>query len=320
MSTRSSQQPLARRELDIWTRRKFLAAVGAFNITACTGVPSSGSPADTLPPEGVRIYSESVQVSLADDSGENFLTARLCQYPEADVAWLWIACLVEGEFYSWEDNSVRTKSAKSVTTGSDEAYYSAKLGSREMYFRRAGKLAAPQSCEMSFESTSRPEIAAKVNFDPVELFTGLIPGRAEVFGHASANVSVNGRSVSFSGFGQWHEQQQSDPRFVTPFVYASLWGDGAFATFVQSTDGSGGYIIEPAGVRGFKDARFTPRGASRSVVLTGLDEQTAAFDFSTRHSYNFPIYGKPWYGSFVTGMIGDVPVSGFINTWRYPLG
>lgn len=301
--------------IDGWRRRQVLAAFLAGSVAACTGLPRTSPAAQHLPLEGMPIYSESVQVSLADSEGKNFLSIRLCQYPEAGVAWLWAAIFIDGEFIRVADNAVPWKGIASVVPGAALASYTAQSASATLSFVREGTLSQPMLGRMKFVSRSNPATRVDVTFSPSELYEGLIPGRAEVFGRAAAELKIRGRALKLEGSGQWHEQQQSDPRFVIPFVYASLWGEGVFATFLQTPDTSGGYVISPGGVTGYVGAEFNGPQPVREAAMTAADGLISKFSFEERHHYTLDIYGKPWRGSFVHGKIEGVPVSGFLNSW-----
>ncbi len=301
--------------IHIWRRRQVLGALLAGSAAACAGLPRTKLAAQHLPLEGIPIYSESVQVSLADPAGKNFLSIRLCQYPDAGVAWLWAAILMDGEFIQVADNAVPWQGVASVLPGAAQASYTAQSATASLSFVREGTLSQPVLGRMKFVSNSNSATQVEVTFSPSELYEGLIPGRAEVFGRATAALSIRGRAVNLEGPGQWHEQQQREPRFVTPFVYASLWGEGVFATFLQTPGSSGGYVISPQGVAGYTGADFNGPQSVREVSMTAADGRISKFRFEERHHYTLDIYDKPWRGSFVHGEIEGVPVSGFLNSW-----
>lgn len=302
-------------EVRPWRRRQVLGALVAASATACAGLPRTKPVAQHLPLEGISIYSESVQVSLADPAGKNFLSIRLCQYPDAGVAWLWVAVLIDGEFIQIADNAVPWQGGASVLPGAAQASYAARSAAASISFVRDGAVNQPVQGRMKFVGNSSSAIQVEVTFSPSELYEGLIPGRAEVFGRATAALNIRGRVLNLEGPGQWHEQQQTAPRFVTPFVYASLWGEGVFATFLQTPDSSGGYVISPQGVTGYNGADFNRPQSVREVSMTAADGRISKFWFEERHHYTLDIYGKPWRGSFVHGKIEGVTVSGFLNSW-----
>ena len=274
------------------------------------------TPESYLPQEGKGTYSESVQVSLADPHGRNFLSIRLCQYPEEGVAWIWAALYLDGKLWKYQNNSVRWSGSASVKPEEQHAEYTATVGSTHIHYTRDGTNKAPERGKMVFSSEEGESISIEVEFSPAGQFVGLIPGRTEMFGAASATVLAGGKDASFSGPGQWHEQQQTDPRFTTPFVYASLWGDGTYSTLLQTPKGSGGYLIRDGGVDVFSDATFGAPADVRDVHLVGRDGPGAAFQLKEVKPYYLEIYGKRWRGAFVKADFLGAPVCGFANTWK----
>lgn len=303
------------------TRRDALGtATAGAAVTAAgglTGWPGAGA-ASSVQLEGRRTYSESVQVACGDPAGNRFVVLRLCQYPEAGVAWLWAAAVIDGRFALLVDNAAPWSGAPSVQEGAQAASYAASTGAARFSFSRSGPRDRPTAAQASFDGRHRGRrFAVSARFEPAAGFSGLLQGRSEQFGQVRAEVEMGGRSVVIEGPGQWHEQPQTDPRFVDPFVYASLWGQGTYSTLLQTEDGSGGYIIRPDGVRRFDRAAFAAPGRIRAVRASGPD---GAVDFVLHEvrSYGFGVYRQTWRGAFVRTRLGDTPLIGFANT--FPTG
>lgn len=293
------------------TRRRFILSSLVCSLASCTMTTGS-----YLPVEGERTYSESVQVSLADRSGRNFLSVRLCQYPDANIAWIWAAVLVDGKFWKYQNNAVYWPGSPSVSPEGRHAEYMAGTGATRIRYTREGSVQSPAHGKMVFTSPEEGGVSLEVAFDPAGQFSGLIPGRTEVFGAASATVRIGGQDFSFSGPGQWHEQQQTDPRFTTPFVYASLWGDAVYSTLLQTPEGSGGYLIRDGQVDVFSAAAFGPPAPVREIRLTGRAGPGADLQLEEVKSYDLDIYGRRWRGAFVKAEFQGAPVCGFANTWQ----
>lgn len=293
------------------SRREFVLASLATGLAGCTEIPPS-----TLPPEGTETYSESIEAGLADPSGKNFLTVRLCQFPEAGVAWIWAAVYLDGRFWKFEDNAVRWMGEPSVRPGAEYAEYAASVGTTQVSYSRTGTSETPMNGSVIFSSSENGGIEIEIVFNPSAQFVGLIPGRTEAFGEAVAKVRMGGQDLTFAGPGKWHEQQQSEARFTVPFVYASLWGDKVYSTLLQTPLGSGGYFIHNDTVTVFSDAQFTPPADLRQAHLTGRDGDDTELQLEEVHHYFLTIYGKPWRGSFVKTNILGMPVCGYTNNWR----
>jgi len=293
------------------TRRQVVAGVAAAaGLAGCASGDRAYRPA-----EGLMTYSESVHTGLADSEGRNFVSIRLCQYPDDQVAWIWMAALLDGEFWQFADNSIAWPGASSFDPDATHADYIADAGHTTVRFSRDGLVQHPQACGAEFASEKSGGASLEVSFNPASQFVGLIPGRAEVFGTASAKAVVRGREVNFAGPAQWHEQQQTDPRFVVPFVYASLWGEGTYSTLLETPQGSGGYIIHDNAVTPITRAEFSQPAASRQAGITTKDGATSDIQIEEMNHYFLDIYGKPWRGAFVKSRVMDVPVCGIANTW-----
>lgn len=295
------------------TRRGALAGAAA----GLVGLPAV---ADALHPlRGRKIYSESVQIACGDPSGRRFVVLRLCQYPEAGTAWLWAAALIDGRFALVVDNDAPWSGTPSVTDGAEAATYAAATGAARIAFSRTGLRDRPTTGHARFDGAhGRGRFSVEARFQPAAGFSGLLPGRSEQFGQVRAEVRLGGRTVMIEGPGQWHEQPQTDPRFVTPFVYASLWGADTFSTLLQSPDGSGGYVIRPGGVTRFDKAAFGPPGRARPVRASGPDGAAASLVLEEVRAYSFGIYAETWRGALVRTRLGDTPLIGFANT--FPTG
>jgi hypothetical protein len=294
------------------TRRDALLGAAA----GLAGWPAAAATSISL--EGRTLYSESVQIAGGDPSGRRFVVLRLCQYPEAGLAWLWAAALVDGRFALFVDNEAPWSGAPSVREGADKAVYAGTARGAKLAFERSGTRERPTAASARFEgSRGRGRFTVLARFEPATGFSGLLPGRSEQFGRVRAQLQIGGRSIEIEGTGQWHEQPQTTPRFVTPFVYASLWGQDTFATLLQSPEGSGGYIIRPKGVTRFDRAGFTPPGPTRTMQASGPEGATQMTLDEVR-SYRFGVYRETWRGAFVRTTLDGAPMIGFANT--FPAG
>lgn len=295
------------------TRRGALAGTAA----GLVGWPAGAQTAHAL--RGRKIYSESVQIACGDPEGRRFLALRLCQYPDAGVAWLWAAALIDGRMTLFVDNDAAWSGPPSVREGAEAASYAAATRTANFAFSRTGPRDRPTAADAQVDGMQRrARFSVSARFEPATGFTGLLPGRSEQFGRVRADVRIGGRTFAIDGPGQWHEQPQTDPRFVTPFVYASLWGRDTFSTLLQSPEGSGGYVIRPAGVTRFDRAAFGPPGRVRPVRATGPDGAAADLILTEARAYSFPIYDEVWRGAFVRTRLGDANLIGFANT--FPTG
>jgi hypothetical protein len=203
------------------------------------------------------------------------------------------------------------------------AIYRAQSSEADAKFVRTGTLKAPQKTELSARFTAqgqgphlrnRARVSLVAEFEPLSGYAGLLTGRTEAFGHAKFVLNITGKKIVFEGPSQFHEQTQTEARFVTPFIFSRLWSKDLFSTLLIVPPNGGGYVINegrPSAVSTPKAElthteskfTFTEGGVDRSVVL------------ETRLAYQIPIYGALWQGRFVKGDMFGKTVVGMVNSW-----
>ena len=65
--------------------------------------------------------------------------------------------------------------------------------------------------------------ASKASSIQVRCWLGSPKGRFEHTGRVEATIRAAGKTIRLGGVGKAHEQNQTAPRFTTPFTYAMLW-------------------------------------------------------------------------------------------------
>jgi hypothetical protein len=279
---------------------------------------------DTRPLQGVSARSESVQCSAASADGSVRVSTRLCRYPDFGVAWIWFQADTPAGFFSFIRHDVPCTSQVTEETEVG-ATFSDSIGL--MRFARNGtgdQLEAVQvGVQLSGWRTNDgrhgagPEaISALLEFVPRLGHANLLPDRQEKFGDVGIELVVGGMRFTARGLGQYHEQRQSVPRFVTPFSYASLWAPDAASTLLLTPEGEGGYLIDPDGVRLVERVAITPPAGRRTLTLTGQDYPPISGTARIVCSYSIEIYGELWQGAFVDAVIAERSYLGFINDWR----
>lgn len=158
------------------------------------------------------------------------------------------------------------------------------------------------------------KVSILATFTPAAGYAGLIPGRTESFGRAHFHCTGDGLSAVFEGPAQFHEQPQAEPRFTTPFAFASLWSDDLYATLLHTPQGSGGYIIDQGTPR---QVRAVTADLGAELALRFEDAGAPArVPLEAARRYRVPINGEMWRGRFVRGRLGGRAVNGFLNSWR----
>ena len=287
----------------------------------------------TFPPQHPRLdtaadnFSESVLLTAISSDARTGVFARLCRYPDAGVAWLWVHVVADGRSWSLVDDDAPC-GPDHLDLDGDEITYDARPAA-EAVWRRLGTRHAPQtaSLELSVALTADGADAAdgpvdvrvQVTFTPGHATGGSLPGRTEVLGRSTMRGTVDGHSIDFDGIGQWHEQEQSSPRFLVPFTYVSLAGDGLALLGLIAPRGSGGFVrgegtdavlrqisVEPTG--------SGPHGFTIEAKTDGGD--TIRGDAQIGHAYTLAVYGRPWSGTFVTAEVAGRRLAGFVNRWN----
>jgi hypothetical protein len=316
------------------TRRTVLASSGALAAGACTHAPDQPPRAPDLIYKGLELPSESVHSGVSSADGQQRLTIRICRYPTMGKAWLWVHARTPRGVFSFVDHLA--PSGSEATPVNDTRVRYADTAER-LVFEREGPSALPTACTVSARvpairsATSRfgegaHDLSARIDFRPARAYSGLNPGRTEVFGTARAELDVAGQTLAFEGPAQFHEQRQSQPRFITPFAYITLWSAGAGATLLVTPRRADGYLLDGAASNDAALLRLDPPGgATRRIAVRLSDGRTLEGEARVTAPYTLPLYGETWRGHFVSATLGDRRFEGNINDFLpdqlpYPAG
>ncbi len=299
--------------------------VGGLGLAGCATSRENGASLvmGDLPPKGQTGTSQSVMLSGAAETGTHFVAVRACQYPEAGVTWLWCTVATPQGLYQFSANMLPWQGPALSPDEAGMAIYRAQTSEADAKFIRTGTLKAPQKAELSARFTAqgqgprlgnRARVSLVAEFEPLSGYAGLLTGRTEAFGHAKFVLNIAGKKIVFEGPSQFHEQTQTDARFVTPFIFSSLWSKDLFSTLLIVPPNGGGYVINEGRPSAISQPKaeltqteskftFTEGGVDRSVLL------------ETRFAYQIPIYGALWQGRFVKGDMFGKTVVGMVNSW-----
>lgn len=296
------------------TRRLILGAGLSAPLVSAFG------PADPL--AGVEAYSESVQIGLASLDGSCQVVARLCRYPDHNVGWTWVQVLTPDGFFAQFDHHAPCSSDR-TPIGEDSVSYAVQ-GSALLSATRSGPRLAPSACSMRVEArlaaTGDPREAegwvpfsAEIEIEPTRRYSGLLPDRSEVFGAGRMAIELNGRRYEVEGFGQFHEQPQTAPRFAQTYGYASLWGPVSGVTIVASPRGGGGYRVSETTTEEFRAADLGLATADERAILLSDGSGTDLPILATpRIRQSIPIFNGVWRGQFVRAAAGDETLYGVV--------
>jgi hypothetical protein len=155
-----------------------------------------------------------------------------------------------------------------------------------------------------------------IAFTPQRLYSGLNPGRTEVFGRSRAVVTLRGRDHVIEGPAQFHEQRQATPRFGAPFCYMTLWGDEAAATTLIGQQRRDGYLLEGNKSTEVESISIEKPGGPRRWIRAKLaDGRSLDGRASVVESYAIPLLGNRWRGHMVRANLGGHEFMGHINDY-----
>lgn len=282
------------------------------------------------------IWSESVALFVTSADATEAVSLRLCRYPEAGRAWLWAHVFTADGAWSYNvdhlpcDGTITDVDAADVTYAIDGASFT-RAGDREA--ATGGTVAVEVDAHAGADApdeTGATRLRITGAFTPAGAGGGILPGRSELLGHAEVTVELPDRTIVMAGRAQFHEQHQSNPRFVVPFTYASLRGPELSLVALVAPRGSGGFALHhgPSGAGTaaaasravtFAEARIAvPDDDGHAIELLAEDPADGVTGHaSIVHSFTIPVYGRPWWGTLVTADLDGAAVSGSVNRWRF---
>ena len=270
--------------------------------------------------------SESVLLTAIADDARTGVFARLCRYPDAGVAWLWIHVAAEGRSWTFVDDDAPCGPDHLDLDGDSVAYDAGPAA--DAVWQRSGTRHAPVAASLDVSLAMAPDGAGGadgpvdasilVSFTPAHATGGSLPGRTEVLGRSSVRATIGGRSIELDGAGQWHEQEQAAPRFLVPFTYVSLAGDDTALLGLIGPRASGGFV---RGSGSGTDAALRRVSVDRTATGFAIEAETDGGDTiggraEIGHEYTLPVYGRRWSGTFVTAEVDGRRLAGFVNRWN----
>lgn len=302
------------------TRRCILG--GAAALSACANLPKPSPDADL---EGIETPSESVQLSMASADGKVRFLARLCRFPAFQRAWIWVLAMTPTAVVTFVDHQALDPAPANPVDDRAARYQD---GRPFLQFDRDGPAAAPHAAMLTGEApawrSARGRFGAgserlvfTAKFAPLRARAGLLPGRSEAFGEVELELKTPHGEFIAAGLGQFHEQRQTDPRFVTPFAYASLWARTASGTLLLTPQGEGGFIVTDAGRRDFTRIDLErPTSQIRALNLRAADGALMSGSIDVVQRFTLPVFGRDWRGAFVDATLDGADFRGLLNDWR----
>lgn len=273
----------------------------------------------TFTPEHPRLdtaadnFSESVLLTAIAGDARTGVFARLCRYPDAGVAWVWVHLVADGRSWTFVDDDAPC-GPDHLDLDGDGITYDARPAA-DAVWRRSGTRHAPSDASLELSLAGPVDAQVHVSFTPGHATGGSLPGRTEVLGRSTVRATVDGRSIDFDGVGQWHEQEQSAPRFLVPFTYLSLAGDDLALLGVIGPRASGGFIRGGGTDAVLRRISVEPDGGGFAIEAETDGGDTIRGDADIGHAYTLPVYGRTWSGTFVTAEVAGRRLAGFVNRW-----
>jgi hypothetical protein len=271
------------------------------------------------PAEPIR--SESVLLSVTTDDASASLFGRLCRYPSARVAWIWVMGHLPDRSFGFVTDGEPCGAERVDPAAADVRY--APLDPARACFERRGARETPSearfACRLPAHACAHlPAGPGPVDLEAEASFVGehaagaTLAGRTELLGRARAAVALGRERFEIEGRAQWHEQEQDAPRFREPFTYASLRGPRHAMVLVAGPWGSRAFVRSDREQARALGASFDGLRAAR-VELAGRDPLEISLD--VRHRGSLPLYGRRWLGHQVVARLGGERLSGFVNRW-----
>jgi hypothetical protein len=320
------------------SRRRAMALLLAAPSAAWVGV--RGVWASRLPAQARRlvrgepIFSESVYLDAVTADGRAGFVARIGRFPEARVAWVWGHVFTpELGMRAFVDHEA-PDDGKPSRVEADEVRYEGGSGEANMRAHlgvvRTGPRLAPRSVTLTARLPLRPVAAAggeesvtvapevaelAATWQPRHAVFESLTGRSEVLGATEATLRLGGAERSVRGFGHFHEQHQEQPRFTTPFVYATLRGVRFSCIAIRSRGADRGFAVREPGSQpvAISTIGIGPLGDTRRLRLELADGNTLLGRLDATYRYTNELFGVERKASIVRGEVGGEPVSGCVN-------
>lgn len=272
-------------------------------------------------------WTESAVLQGFAPDGKTGFIVRIQRYPAKSRDWLWVHLFSNRRVYGFvEEHLPGTRDVLRVDA--DDLGY--RVGNERTpggaVLQRRGPREAPAGAAVFAygkghmgpnvpEGAGQVELSVSAMLTPAHSPGASAKGRSELLGVVNGTFDVAGKRSEVSGFGQWHEQHQLAPRFVTPFTYLSLVGEGLGLVAVRSPGGAGGFLSRGDEQEAVRRFAVGPVGPRRRVVVETERNETLEFIAEDAHRYVLPIEGRARASSVVTVTIAGVPAVGVINDW-----
>jgi hypothetical protein len=299
-------------------RRRFVEATLAAPLLSGCGAPRLAQPSL----RGLTLDSESVQLSCYSDYGLSGFTVRVGRFPSVDRSWVWAHAFTPRTLVGYTDDRLpdaertdrATSTAWTQTTGAS------------LHFVRSGSSEQPDRVRLSARwaghATARAAhgpgavpVTIEAEFVPDRLAAGVLAGRSEAKGTVHATMRVGKETSELAGAGHYHEQRQSAPRFVAPFVYIRGSNADMAFTFIRARRPSGS-LVDRAGETPLQVIDITAPARARRFRASLADGRKIEGSCDETHRFWVPIFDGWRSSQIVTGAVDGRRWVGAINDWQ----
>jgi len=266
--------------------------------------------------------SEAVYLDLVTHDASRGLIVRLCRHPQEGFAWLWGHVFLDGRIYAFTQHDVPCDAAVTLVENNGVSYRS-EGGWSSLTVERSGTLDALRSAQTRgtfamHDARHAPHgpgpltLGIEAAFTPHARAVSNLSGRSEALGQVDARITIGKHVFDIGGFGQYHEQVQTEPRFTTPFTYATLRGKRAGVVFIRGKGAARGHWIEADQATPIERIELSPPGSERTVRLHD-GQQVREGVLRTQYDYTIGVGERTRPGTLVSGEIDGTAVSGCVN-------
>lgn len=266
--------------------------------------------------------SEATYLDLVTPDATRGFIVRLCRHPQEGFAWLWGHVFLDGRIWAFTQHDVPCDAALTLVEQSRVSYRS-EGGWSSLTVERSGTLDALRSvlARGTFamhDSRHAPHgpgpltVGIEATFTPQTRTVSNLAGRSEVLGRVAARITIGKHLFDLAGFGQYHEQVQTEPRFTAPFTYATLRGERAGAVFIRGMRAARGHWVEANRATSIERVELSPPGSERTVRLHE-GQRILEGVLRTQYDYTIAVGSRTRPGTLVSGKIDGWPVSGCMN-------
>jgi len=274
---------------------------------------------------GQALWSESVRMDSQSADGEEGFWLRICRYPGNDTTWTWGHVFTYNGLYAFTDH-YQPCSEQRTDLSQNQVTYQSGQGSNQVTLVRNGTQLSPLSCSARarvnmHKRNDAPHgagnypVAIDAEFTSLTSYADLLPGRTEVQGRVQATIEVENQRLQFDSLGQFHEQPQERPRWMSPFTYLSVWSEELAATCILTPRSSNGFVFQNGELFLVSEIAIEPPAPSRGLLITLANGRTLEGRTETKHQFAIPVYDNDWNGSRVFASINGTNCAGAVNDY-----